>query len=101
MKKEIDIFENYILEKYPGVLEILLRDHTTGKNIFWATDNYKEYGQQYEFTKPILPELITAKNGHIIMPRVKKAKELQKIRSKDMAEVFTPSWVCNSQVFLF
>lgn len=31
------------------------------------------------------------------MPRVKKDKDLQQSRLRDMAEVFTPSWICNSQ----
>jgi len=40
MSNDVDILENEIREKYPKVLDILLRDHTTRKNIFWATDNY-------------------------------------------------------------
>ncbi len=94
---EIDILENDILEKYPEVLGILLRDHTTQKNIFWATDNYKELGKHYQFLSPILTEWITGENGHIIMPRVKKDKNLQQLRVREMAEVFTPSWICNAQ----
>src|SRR5690606_24008726 len=39
----------------------------------------------------------TGENGHIIMPRVHKDKILQLSRSKEMAEVFTPSWICNAQ----
>lgn len=97
MINEIDILENDIREKYPEVLEILLRDHTTQKNIFGATDNYSEIGKDYEFSSQILPELITGENGNIIMPRVKKDKVLQLSRSRNMAEVFTPSWVCNAQ----
>lgn len=97
MLPEIDILENDILEKYPDVLEILLRDHTTKQNIFWATDNYEELGNKYHFSSQIFPELITGKNGHIIMPRVKKDKELQQTRVREMAEVFTPSWICNAQ----
>ncbi|MFN3968210.1 restriction endonuclease subunit M [Flavobacterium sp.] len=97
MHTEVDILENEILKQYPDVLEILLRDHTTQKNIFWATDNYLELGTEYYFTSEILPELITGINGHVIMPRVKKNKDLQHSRVKNMAEVFTPSWICNEQ----
>ncbi len=97
MKLDVDILENDLHDKYPGVLDILLRDHTTQNNIFWATDNYHELGVQYYFSSQIFPHLITGDNGHIIMPRVKKNKELQISRSKEMAEVFTPSWICNSQ----
>jgi transcriptional regulator with XRE-family HTH domain len=35
--------------------------------------------------------------GNVIMPRVHKDKILQLSRSKEMAEVFTPSWICNAQ----
>ena len=94
---EIDILENDILEKYPQVLDILLRDHTTKQNIFWATDNYQELGNEYQFHSHIKTTSITGKNGHIIMPRVKKDKNLQQSRVREMAEVFTPSWICNAQ----
>ncbi len=97
MQAEIDILENEILEKYLQVLDILLRDHTTQQNIFWATDNYKELGDGYQFTSQILTESITGENGHIIMPRVKKDKDLQQSRAREMAEVYTPSWICNAQ----
>lgn len=69
MSNEVDILENEIRNKYPEVLEILLRDHTTQKNIFWATDNYREFGSGYEYDSPIQPELITGERGHIIIPR--------------------------------
>lgn len=97
MSDEIDILENDIREKYPEVLEILLRDHSTQNNIFWATKNYLSLGKGYEFHAQILPELITGENGEVIMPRVQKDKELQQARVRDMAEVFTPSWICNAQ----
>jgi hypothetical protein len=97
MQADADILENDILEKYSGVLDILLMDKTTGKNIFWATDNYQELGEAYKFSSQIFPQLITGENGNIIMPRVKKDKALQQTRAKEMAEVFTPSWICNAQ----
>ncbi len=74
-----------------------MRDHTTQENIFWGTDNYSELGNGYQFHDPILPEKITGEYGKIIMPRVKKDKDLQLSRVRDMAEVFTPSWICNVQ----
>jgi len=97
MENVIDIKENDIRQQYPEVLEALLRDHTTQQNIFWATNNYSELGESYAFSSPILPELITGLNGNIIMPRVQKDKEMQQSRVRDMAEVFTPSWICNAQ----
>ena len=94
---DIDILENDLLQKYPEVLDILLRDHTTQQNIFWATDNYQELGNEYQFHSQIKTTSITGGNGHIIMPRVKKDKDLQQSRVREMAEVFTPSWICNAQ----
>jgi len=81
----------------PEVLDTLLRDHTTGKNIFWATHDYEELGSEYSCHSPILPELITGERGMVIRPRVLKSKEEQTGRAKEMAEVFTPSWLCNAQ----
>jgi hypothetical protein len=93
----IDILENELIEKYPHVLDTLLFDHTTGKNIIWATDNYEHIGESYNYHSQISPDLITGDYGSIIMPRVHKDKILQINRSKEMAEVFTPSWICNAQ----
>ena len=97
MQEEIDIIENEIHLKYPKVLDILLQDHTTNHNIFWATTNYQELGDNYQFSSQINTKSITEENGHIIIPRVKKDKELQLSRVREMAEVFTPSWICNAQ----
>jgi hypothetical protein len=93
----VDILENELIEKYPEILRILLSDKTTQKNIFWATDNYENLGELYHFYSEITPNLITGQNGNVIMPRVHKDKLLQLSRSKVMAEVFTPSWICNAQ----
>ena len=97
MKSGIDILENELVAQYPDALLILLRDHTTQRAIFWATDNYTALGEGYGFHDPIRPERITGERGAVIMPRVHKDKLLQQARSKEMAEVFTPSWVCNAQ----
>lgn len=93
----IDIREDYLSYISPEVLETLLRDHTTGRNIFWATHDYEELGIMYNYHSEIIPELITGNNGMVIRPRVLKSIENQTNRIKGMAEVFTPSWVCNAQ----
>ena len=93
-----DILENDILRRWPEVLRALLKDHTTNRNIFWATDMYeKEYGESYSFRHQITVEQITGDNGTIIRPRAVKSIEEQRYRIKDKAEVFTPSWICNAQ----
>ena len=93
----IDIREDDLSAISPEVLATLLRDHTTGQNIFWATHDYEALGSAYDYHAQILPELITGEHGMVIRPRVLKSKENQTDRAKDMAEVFTPSWVCNAQ----
>ena len=67
-RNAVDILEN---DFAPEVLEQLLRDHTTGKNIFWATNDYEERGKGYQYADEILSKLITGENGKVIMPRVK------------------------------
>ena len=93
----IDVWEDDLLNLSPEVLATLLRDHTTGQNIFWATHDYEALGSEYDYHAPILPELITGEHSMVIRPRVLKSKENQTDRSKGMAEVFTPSWICNAQ----
>jgi len=93
----IDIREDDLSDISPEVLATLLRDHTTGRNIFWATHDYEALGSEYDYHAQILPELITGEHGMVIRPRVLKTKENQTDRAKGMAEVFTSSWVCNAQ----
>lgn len=93
----VDINEDSIRDYDIEVFETLLRDHTTQKNIFWATSDYEYLGKGYEYNSPIIPSLITGDNIKVIRPRTLKARELQSARAREMAEVFTPSWICNAQ----
>lgn len=93
----VDILEDQLLELDKGILETLLKDQTTGGNIIWATKDYEGKGEGYGFFDEITVEAITGNNSGTIRPRVSKVRENQRARSKDMAEVFTPSWICNSQ----
>lgn len=97
MANKVDIKENYITAIDGTLLDILLKDNTTGMNIIWATENYEHLGLLYKNNKPILPCLITGDNGEIIKPRIKKSKTERLERIRGRAEVFTPSWVCNCQ----
>lgn len=90
----IDVDENKWNEK---ILQVLLSDMTTKRNIIWGTDDYEELGTEYNSRSQILIHLITGFNSQIIQPRVLKTKENQGNRTKKKAEVFTPSWVCNEQ----
>lgn len=94
---EYEIDEQKIEEMYPGVLDILLIDRTTRKNIIFASENYKKHGFGPGEKDFIKKDMILRKRGSVIKPRINKSVSEQKERSKDMAEVFTPSWVCNKQ----
>lgn len=93
----VDIIENDIYKDYPDAFALLLKDQTTQRNILWATHDYEGHGAGYQSDDEIKQELITGINGSIIKPRVLKSKGSQTDRSKDKAEVFTPSWLCNFQ----
>lgn len=87
--QKIDILEN-ALRRIGNLLNILLIDRTTKKNIIWATDSYEERGKEYLSKKYIMPELVTGRNGMLIQPRAAKSLIEQRHRTKDKAEVFTP-----------
>ena len=103
MVKEADINETAFLLQYTKkdgsneVIKNMLKDHTTQQNIYWATDSYNYLGEGYAFFDAITIDKITQEHEGVIRPRVFKSKEEQSQRSKDMAEVFTPSWICNAQ----
>lgn len=97
MKYSIDISENDLLRQSEELLIELLRDHTTGGNIFWATEDYTALGESYGYYDPITVSSITGAYGSVIQPRVLKSRAEQINRTKDKAEVFTPSWMCNAQ----
>lgn len=94
---EADIKENELLAMSPEILDILLKDHTTQCNIFWATDSYSHLGKGFAYSDQITAEKITSGYGKIIIPRAAKSSDTQRQRSREMAEVFTPSWICNKQ----
>lgn len=116
---DVDISEQDIFDYSPEVLAALLVDHTMSAkvrkaakdytktvNIFWATSDYEDFirdengniiNDGYHYDDEIKIDRITGVCQRVIMPRVLKAKQLQIDRTKDKAEVFTPSWVCNAQ----
>lgn len=86
---EIDIQENSLRHR-GGLLDILLIDRTTGKNIIWATDSYETISKDFAPKKHIKKELVTGQYGELIQPRAAKPLAEQKQRTRDKAEVFTP-----------
>ena len=85
----IDIREDYLLKK-DNLLEMLLQDKTTTKNILWATDSYVHKGELFAPLSTIKTDLVTGINGSLIQPRAVKSKAEQLYRTRDKAEVFTP-----------
>ena len=94
---KINIIGQNISNISEDLLNILLKDRTTKRNICWATSYYISYGKEYYPQKPILLRLITGHNSGIILPRTKKIAEDKIKRIKEKAEVFTPLWICNEQ----
>ena len=82
------------------VLDILLLDRTTGKNIMWMTDGYEHLESVFDVKMGVHDEInadvISRPGNKIIRPRVDKSKEEQRKRVVGKAEVFTPSWICNA-----
>lgn len=72
------------------VLELLLQDKTTGKNIIWATDTFNQIDIETLLQRP-----------DIIRPRIEKSPKEKKERTVKKAEVFTPTWLCNKMNNLY
>jgi hypothetical protein len=53
-------------------------------------------GARYNAEKQITLHLVTQKNVNMIQSRAQKEEEAQLLRTREKAEVFTPSWVCNA-----
>lgn len=77
-------------------LDILLKDHSveTERNIIWATGEYESKGRKFfDEIKPCTEN----QNGIEIKSRANKAKESQINRTREKAEVATPTWICKAQ----
>lgn len=79
----VDINETEIFNLYPEVLDTLLKDHTTGRNIFWATDSYAHRADGFQYSDTITVEHIIGENGMVIRPRALKSKDEQTERTKE------------------
>lgn len=74
----------------PDVLEILLKDRTTQKNIIWGCEDY---------TFPINSEIERSQiaDGNTIIPRFEKEQHISNGRRKNKGEVFTPIGIVKIQ----
>ena len=73
------------------VLQRLLKDKTTKKNIIWATSSYAHLGAAYADDVQMTSEALVGMDAIMLQPRVLKAQAEQQERTKSHAEVFTPS----------
>ena len=82
-----------------AVLDTLLKDKSTGKNIIWATDPPEEL--QTVMYEPVTDrsQITTQQLGlthyEVVLPRMMKQTDTQKQRTRKKGEVFSPAWVCN------
>ena len=90
MEKLIDI------SSYPvaNVLDLLLQDKSTKKNIIWATDTYENLGEGFDDKVQLNADSLLRRPA-LIRPRIQKSQEAQAQRTRKKAEVFTPAWLCN------
>lgn len=77
-----------------SLLDLLLADKSTKRNIIWATDTYEELGRGFA-DKEQIDEKLLLQHADIIKPRIQKSQEEQAARTRKKAEVFTPAWLCN------
>lgn len=84
------------ISSYPvvNVLDLLLQDKSTKKNIIWATDTYEELGEGFA-DKAQMNANSLLRRTDIIRPRIQKSQEAQAQRTRKKAEVFTLAWLCN------
>ena len=82
-----------------AVLDTLLKDKSTGKNIIWATDPPEEL--QTVMYEPVTDrsQITTQQLGlthyEVVLPRMMKQTDTQQQRTRKKGEVFLPAWVCN------
>lgn len=82
-----------------AVLETLLKDKSTGKNIIWATDPPEELQTvMYEPVtdkSQITTQQLRLTHYEVVLPRMMKQTDTQQQRTRKKGEVFSPAWVCN------
>ena len=93
-KKKFDGYENKDIlidiknDLITPLLQILLKDKSTKRNIIWATDTYSELGMCFKDKDQINCDLLL-NHADIIKPRIQKSLETQADRTRKKAEFFT------------
>ena len=91
---QFDIQGDIAFLQRAGVLKLLLKDRTTGRHILWGTDAYGSRGPEYARDQEMEIGQIVGENLGLLKTRAQKAAEQQTERTRQHAEVFTPSWIC-------
>ena len=82
-----------------AVLDTLLKDRSTGKNIIWAIDPPDELQTvMYEPVtdrSQITTQQLRLTHYEVVLPRMMKQTDTQQQRTRKKGEVFSPAWVCN------
>ncbi len=91
----INIHDDIIRIRAMKLLDKILKDKTTGRNIVWATAAYNFLGGKFEVNDEITSSALVSTGFKLIKTRARKDFEQQSERTKQHAEVFTPMWVCN------
>ena len=77
----VELTETELEKKYHGILEILLIDRTSNKNIIWATSNYSRFGKGFMSTDHMPLKYLINHSRQIVKPRILKSKTEQKKKS--------------------
>ena len=80
MRDEIDLKEGSMYKSYPEILDILLVDRSSKKNIKWCTDNYLKNG--ISPSDYLTVSQLTQRKSSLIKPRILKSQAEQKRRSR-------------------
>lgn len=62
-ESKVDTSETWLWEAYHDAFRKLLIDHSTKKNIIWATDSYEEFGELLADEAPRFKECDACKTG--------------------------------------
>lgn len=77
MEKLIDITGSPVAP----LLDLLLQDKSTKKNIIWATDTFEELGHGFT-DKEQIGRTLLLQHANIIKPRIQKSQEAQAARTR-------------------
>ena len=80
----VDIAEHqYIPEReFQLMLQQLLLDRATKKNIVWATPGYEALGDEFACSREIHPRHLLGEYSSLILPRIAKEAQTQDSRTR-------------------